>query len=112
MNNNNPKYPFPMSQRIGLERTYFPNGVNAAQIAMLDDIEKRLAEAYKAGYEQLSIFGFHEWSNNSAMGYTAMSMKQLGYDSIEIQRVINRMYRVFDETAIEEARQHYNESTY
>lgn len=31
MNNNNPEYPFPMSQRIELECTYFPNGVNAAQ---------------------------------------------------------------------------------
>ncbi|OAZ48477.1 hypothetical protein [Paenibacillus polymyxa] len=112
MNNNNPEYPFPMSQRIELERTYFPNDVNAAQIAMLDDIEKRLAEAYKAGYEQSSIFGFHEWSNNAAMGYTAMAMERLESGSIEIQRVINKMYRVFDEVSVLEAKAHYDCSDY
>jgi Holliday junction resolvasome RuvABC DNA-binding subunit len=104
--------PFPMSQRIEIERTHFPNGVNAAQITMLDDIEKRLAEVYKAGYEQSSIFGFHEWSNNAAMGYTAMALEQLGYDSIEIQRVINKMYRVFDEVSVLEAKTHYDCSDY
>ncbi|MBE0343626.1 hypothetical protein E4V51_25815 [Paenibacillus sp. 28ISP30-2] len=81
-------------------------------IGMLDDIEKRLAEAYKAGYEQSSIFGFHEWSNNAAMGYTILAMEQLGYEKVEIQKVINKMYRVFDDTAVLEAREKYNNSDY
>ncbi|MCP3747565.1 hypothetical protein [Paenibacillus sp. A3M_27_13] len=112
MNNNNPEYPFPMSQRMEIERLYFPNGVNATQINLLDDIEKRLAEAYKAGYEQSSIFGFHEWSNNAAMGYTAIALERLGYDQIELQRVINRMYCVFDEVSVLEAKAHYDCSDY
>lgn len=112
MNNNNIEHPFPMSQRIEIEKNYFPDGVNATQITMLDDIEKRLAEAYKAGYEQSSIFGFHEWSNNAAMGYGIMAMEQLGYERAEIKRVIKGLYRVFDKTTIEQARNHYNTSDY
>ncbi|MFC7561141.1 hypothetical protein ACFQY3_22745 [Paenibacillus farraposensis] len=79
---------------------------------MLDDIEKQLAKAYKAGYEQSSIFGFHEWSNNGAMGYAIMAMEQLGYERVEIKRVIKGLYRVFDKTTIEQARNHYNTSDY
>ncbi|MGW8956777.1 hypothetical protein [Paenibacillus sp. NPDC055715] len=89
-----------------------PNGVNATQINLLDDIEKRLTEAYKAGYEQSSIFGFHEWSNNAAMGYTILALEQLDYEKVEIQKVINKMYRVFDETSLQEAAAHYNESSF
>ncbi|KJD47141.1 hypothetical protein [Paenibacillus terrae] len=104
--------PFPMSQRIEIERRYFPNGVNAAQINLLDDIEKRLAEAYKAGYEQTSIFGFHEWSNNVAMGYAIMAMERLNFYEKEIKSVIGAMYRVFDEVSVLEAKAHYNSSDY
>ncbi|TKH44202.1 hypothetical protein C1I60_12795 [Paenibacillus terrae] len=104
--------PFPIAQRMELERKHFPNGVNAAQIAMLNNIEKRLAEAYKAGYEQSSIFGFHEWSNNTAMGYAIMAMERLDFEYVQIKRVIKSMYRVFDGISIEQARQHYNESTF
>lgn len=110
--NNNPERPFPMSQRMEIERLYFPNGVNAGQIAMLDDIEKRLIEAYKAGYEQSSIFGFHEWSNNAAMGYAIMALERLNFFEKEIKSAIGAMYRVFDETSIEEAKNHYNTSDY
>lgn len=52
------------------------------------------------------------FDNNAAMGYTILTMEQLGYEKIEIQRVINRMYRVFDDTAVLEAREKYNKSEY
>ncbi|MMZ54841.1 hypothetical protein D1872_166700 [compost metagenome] len=104
--------PFPIAQRMEFERKHFPNGVNATQIAMLDDIKKRLTEAYKAGYEQSSIFGFHEWSNNAAMGYTAIALERLGYSEVQLQQVINKMYRVFDEVSVLEAKVHYDCSEY
>ncbi|MDP9676939.1 hypothetical protein J2W97_002934 [Paenibacillus jamilae] len=104
--------PFPIAQRMEFERKHFPYGVNATQIAMLDDIEKRLTEAYKAGYEQSSIFGFHEWSNNSAMGYAIMAMERLNFYEKEIKSVIGAMDRVFDEVSIPQARNHYNNSDY
>ncbi|MEK4433011.1 hypothetical protein MHB54_28050 [Paenibacillus sp. FSL M7-0802] len=52
------------------------------------------------------------FDNNAAMGYTAIAMEQLGYEMIEIQRVINRMYGVFDRVSVDEAKNHYNTSDY
>ncbi|MDY8023401.1 hypothetical protein [Paenibacillus polymyxa] len=52
------------------------------------------------------------FDNNAAMGYTIIAMEQLGYDSIEIQRVINRMYRIFDSVSVEKAKDKYNKSNY
>lgn len=53
-----------------------------------------------------------EWSNNACLGYTIRSAMRLGYTEEQIKHLVNMLRSEFDWTAVEEAKEFYNNSPY
>ena len=52
------------------------------------------------------------WSHNACRGYVIYAMEHCGFAPNDIRRVVAELHEVFDFCGLEEARQHYESSTY
>ena len=51
------------------------------------------------------------WSNNACRGYVIYAMENCGFSPNDIRRVVAELYEVFDIRSLEEAQQHFEESS-
>ena len=52
------------------------------------------------------------WSNNAYRGYVIYAMEHCGFSSSDIRRVVAELHEVFDFCGLEEAQQHFENSSY
>ncbi len=52
------------------------------------------------------------WNNNACRGYIIWAMENCGFQPEDIQRVVSELHYVFDMNSIEEADEHYRNSSY
>ena len=52
------------------------------------------------------------WSNNACRGYVIYAMENCGFSPKDIRRVVAELYEVFDFHSLEEAQQHFENSSY
>ena len=65
------------------------------------------------GYDpMLAAMLSQPWSNNACRGYVIYAMENCGFSPNDIRRVVAELYEVFDIRSLEEAQQHFEESSY
>ena len=52
------------------------------------------------------------WSNNACRGYVIYAMENCGFSPTDIRRVVAELQEVFDFCGLEEAQQHFENSSY
>lgn len=62
--------------------------------------------------KELQALLYQQWSNAACRGYVIYAMENCGFSPEDIQRVVGELHYVFDMRGIEEAEQHYQNSSY
>ncbi len=95
-----------VKERVQLEREFFRQGVSQDMIRLLDRVEQLLGQAYEVGYNAAGS-NSEAWSNSSAVGYTILAAKRLGYSDDQATQLARAINRQFDVTTIGEAKRAY-----
>ena len=53
-----------------------------------------------------------EWSKDACRGYVIKAMENCGFHTKDIHQVLVELYEVFDFCGLEEAQQHFENSSY
>lgn len=62
--------------------------------------------------KELQALLYQQWSNGACRGYVIYAMENCGFSPEDIKRVVGELHYVFDMRGIEEAEQHYQNSSY
>ena len=52
------------------------------------------------------------WSNNACRGYVIYAMENCGFSPNDIRRVVAELHKIFDLCGLEDAQQHFKNSSY
>lgn len=96
--------PAPLPARIMLMGKHFPSGITPPMIALLDDVERLLANA--------EAFQSDAWSNASCQGYIILAAQRTGLSEQQTGKLVKSLHRIFDEVSLVEAAKIYRESGY
>ena len=62
--------------------------------------------------QPVEILQIEPWSNGACRGYVIHAMENAGFAHKDIQRVVDELHWVFDRKSIDEADEHYRNSSY
>lgn len=61
---------------------------------------------------ELQALLHQQWSNGACRGYVIWAMENCDFSPDDIKRVVSELHYVFDIHSLEEAEQHYQNSSY
>lgn len=62
--------------------------------------------------KELQALLYEQWSNGACRGYVIWAMENCDFSPDDIKRVVSELHYVFDIHSLEEAEQHYQNSSY
>lgn len=99
-----------VKKRIQLEQQFFPNGMTADMIQLLNTVGNMLKSSYLAGVQEGQAD--QAWSNQSCLGYAILAAEKLKWDETLTKELVRAMYQRFDFVTLEEAAEAYRGSIY
>ena len=98
--------------RAELERDFFPEAATQEQKRLLDQVEERLAEQWRAGYSMAELVGETPWSNSACLGYVIKAARSLTLSEDQIKKLVWEINSIFSMMSIEDAKKIYMDSPY